>query len=172
MARTPDNLMQALSFNKDDLRSNRGGRLSETQINRIRQIQRRAMFTGMGVVFSLDLLAAGFMFAGFKGDSPILILIGMALLTVSAVSVGMFARHWLRLSADLRAGEVEILEGKLERVVRQSGRSGVFLIRIGGAEFAVTKEVFNAFQHESPYRVYRAPHSNVLLAAETVDLNR
>ncbi len=165
-------LMEALSFSRDDLRSNRGGHLSAAQIERLRQIQRRAMFTGMGVVFLLDLIAAGFMFAGFTGDSSILVLIGMALLTVSAVSVGMFARHWLRLSADLRAGEIEILEGKLERVVRQSGRSGVFLIRIGGAEFGVTKEVFNAFQHEAPYRVYRAPHSNVLLAAEMVDDNQ
>ena len=39
-------------------------------------------------------------------------------------------------------------------------------VRVNGEDFHVNKDLFKLFRHEVPYRLYRAPHSRVLLAAE------
>ena len=72
----------------------------------------------------------------------------------------------MRVGGDLRSGQVEALVGDVERVLRRGRATDSFLLRINGAELAVTKDVFRGFRHEAPYRIYRTSHSRLLLSAE------
>lgn len=159
-------LMQPLQFSAADLQANRQGRLGAAQRERLRRLRRRTVLIG-GLGFGgFVLLATTLLFAGLQQQSLIFSVMGGATLLVNAVFVGMFARQWLRLSADLRAAQVEPLTGELERVVRAGRQISNLVVRVDGVEFALPKETFNLFRHAVPYTVYRAPRSGVLLAAE------
>lgn len=161
-----ERLMQPLQFTPADLQANRNGQLGTTQRARIQKLRRRTALIGTAGFFGFVLLATALLYLGLRQNSIIFSIMGGATLLVNAVFIGMFARQWLRLSADLRQAQVDTLRGELERVVRASGQVSNFVIRVDGVDFAVPKETFNLFRHEHRYTVYRAPRSGVLLAAE------
>jgi hypothetical protein len=80
----------------------------------------------------------------------------------------MFGRTWMRLSADMRGGQVEIIAGPMERVIRPTSRVNNYVLRVEGVDFVVRKDLFKLFRHQQPYRLYRSPHARVLLAAEPI----
>ena len=166
MTQSLDDLMREIPFSEADLESNRSGHMSDIQAARLRHARFRAVFTGFAVILLVALVATTLLFLAMRNGSIILNLIAVGLIVINAVMMGMFARYWLRLSADLRDGEVEIIEGELERVIRPYGRVNNYIIRIDGVQFSVTRQLFMQFRHESPYRIYRAPYSNALLSAE------
>ena len=158
--------MTTLEFTSDDLQANRAGQLSAVQIDRLGRARRRNATVGVGVVIVVAFIATLLLFAGQRNTSPILGALGIAVTTINAVLVGMFARNWLRFNADLREGQVTVIKGTLERVIRPTGRVNNYVIRVDGESFSVTKEQFKAFDHEQPYCLYRAPHAGMLLSAE------
>lgn len=159
-------LMQQLDFTADDLAANRAGRLSERQTAALRAKRTRSIALGAGILLVMALAATACIFAGIRG-SAILLVIGIGLTITSAAITGTFARHWLRLSADLRHESVSAFSGMLERVVKPVNRRIVtYLLRVDGAEFNVDKETFKAFAHEAPYTLYRARYTGTLLSAE------
>lgn len=159
-------LMQHLEFTTDDLHANREKQLGENQRIRLEALQNRAILFGILGFFAFALIATIFLFFGSDDGLFIMTLIGIFMTICNAIFVGMFARHYMRLRADLSANEIEVIEGDLERVVIPNGRMNNFLIRINGEEFYVKKDLFKLFRHEVPYRFYRASHSRVLLSAE------
>lgn len=163
---TRDDLMQALGFGDADLQANRAGTLSENQQGRLSRLQQRALMFGGAGFFGFALLATIFIFMGQQNETAILSFIGVMLTVCNAIYIGMFGRQWLRLAADKRNNQVEALQGQLERIIRPTGRINNYVVRVADTDFAVDKTVFKAFQHEARYRLYRAPHSYVLLAAE------
>ncbi len=158
--------MQPLDFTRADLEANQNGQLGANQRDRLRGLQRRALLVGSAGFVAFALSATTFIYFGQVNDALILSLIGMFLTLLNALFVGIFGRQWMRLQSDLRTNSVEVLSGTLERVVKASGRANNFMLRVDDAEFYVKKETFNLFRHEQPYHFYRAPHSQVLLAAE------
>lgn len=158
--------MDVMSFTADDLAANRQGNLSTAQADRLKRNRQRTTIIGVVAFFVIVILATIFLFVGQQSESTILIVIGGLLTVLNAVMIGMIARGYLRTSADLRAGSVEILEGDLERVVRRGRQQDNYLLRIDGASLYVTKEIFLQFRHETPYRIYRSRWSGVLLSAE------
>lgn len=159
-------LMRELEFTLDDLSENRGGRLSESQIDRLRVRRQRSILTGTGIVIALAFAASLCLFGGLRG-SGILTVIGLGLTVCATVVMSTFARYWLRLSADIRERTVSAFKGPLERVVKPVNRHIVaYLLRVDGAEFAVTKDAFKLFDHEKTYALYRAKFSGILLSAE------
>lgn len=159
-------LMRELDFNFDDLAANREGRLSESQLDRLRQKRSRSMAIGFGVILVLAFVASLFIYSGTRG-SGVMYIIGLGLAVCSAVIMSSFARQWLRLSADLRESIASPFSGKLERVVKPvNKRIATYLIRIGGGEFSVNKETFRAFAHEAKYTLYRAKYTGILFSAE------
>jgi hypothetical protein len=80
--------------------------------------------------------------------------------------MGILGRSYMRTTADLRDGGVEMLEGKLERIVKRGKQGDNYMVRIDQAEIYVTKEIFLQLKHEKPYRLYRTRLSGVLLSAE------
>lgn len=163
--------MRELRFTPDDLAANRNGQLSDMQQYRLRMRRRRSILVGVGILLVAVFLASGLIFVGSgEGGSPILTLLGIGVTICAAALVGVLARHWFRLSADIQSGQVEIYQGELERVIKPVTRRVLnYMIRVDGAEDFVSKEAFEVFEHQKPYAIYRTPHTGTLLAAERLD---
>lgn len=161
-----ETLMQALQFTKADLHANQDGKLGESQRAQLQNLQTRAILVGIVGFFGFALLATIFLFFGSENGYLIMTLIGIFLTFCNAIFVGMFARQYMRLRADLDSGEIEIVSGEMERVVKPDSGMNNFVLRINEEEFYVKKELFRLFRHEIPYNIYRSRHSAVLLAAE------
>lgn len=159
-------LMPLLHFTLADLEANRGGRLSPGQQVRLKQLQTRLVFIGAAVFIGLAFLATVFLFVGQTGGAAILSLTGAGLTGINALAIGLFARQWLRLSADLRTDGVVTISGTLERILRPTGRVHHYILRVSGEEVVVNKDTFKVFQHDAPYHLYRTRHSRILLSAE------
>lgn len=164
-----NDLQQALNFSDDDLNANRNGALSEMQMYQLRVQRRRGIFTGVLILLVVALIATLFIFFGGQNDSPILTVIGIGITLCNAALTGIFGRYWLRLTGDIRRGEVNALQGELVRVVKPvTRRVANTLIRIDEVELLVNRTTFDAFQHKQRYILYRAPYTGILLSAERV----
>jgi hypothetical protein len=160
-------LAQLLNFTPEDLTANRQGKLSEMQHYRLRVRRRRTELLGVMIVLISTLIATGCIFVGKENASPIMTLVGIGVTVCSALFTGTFVRFWLRLNADINGGKVLIYNGILERVLKPVNRRVItYIIRVDGTEVAIDKDTFTAFEHGALYRLYRAPYSGSLLAAE------
>lgn len=164
-------LMPVLQFDAQDLRTNRDGQLGDGQRKRLQAAQTRAIAIGAGTFTVLTLFATTLLFIGVRQSLPVLLFAGILTTIINAIAVGMFGRQWLRLRIDLRTGAVETVSGVMERVVRANGRINNFVLRVDDDEFFVKKDLFNLVRQDVPYRMYRAPHSRLLLALEPTPQN-
>ncbi len=166
MTAKPGAFMAALQFSDSDLKANRQGDLSPTQEERIKAMRGRHSLIAAALFVILVVSATALIYLGQLKSSVILNGTGILLVVINAMMIGIMGRSYMRVGSDLRAGNVEMLEGEVERVVRR-GRSGDnYLLRIDGADLYVSREVFSGFRHESPYHVYRTIHAGLLLSAE------
>lgn len=159
-------LQAALRFSSEDLEANRQGLLSPAQIARMISIRQRKMLFASALFIGFVLAATVAIYMGQLNRNAILIGAGAALTVINAVLVGRAGRDYMNVGGDLRRGQVEVLAGDVEMVLRRGRASECYLLRINGAELTVTKEIFVGFRHESPYRIYRASVSRKLLSAE------
>jgi NhaP-type Na+/H+ or K+/H+ antiporter len=161
-----DELKQTLEFTDSDLATNREGRLSARQRERLQQMRLRSIWIGMAGTLVIALLATILLFTGGRNDSLILILAGIGVTICGTAVLGLFTRHWLRLGTDLQDDRVERLSGTVERTIRVSGRNAQYVLKIGKAEINLPKDTLNLFEHEAAYAIYRTLHGRVLLSAE------
>ena len=161
--------MSALDFSDADLEANRRGALGPGQAARLRASRQRQLAVGSLLFASLVIAATIFMYLGQASGKAHLGWAGALLILINAVIVGLIARGYMRIGGDLRPGNVAVLAGEVERVLRRGRHADNYLIRIDGASLVVSKDVFLGFRHEAPYRVYRAVHSGALLSAERLD---
>lgn len=162
-------LMRAMRFTDSDLQSNRQGRLSEAQAERMKSARRRQSAIAAVAFFALVILATGLIYAGQRDQNQILALAGVLMIVVNAILVGLTGRAFMRLGSDLRAGKIEVLAGDVERVLRRGRQGDSYLVRIGGCSLHVTKDIFLSFRHQEPYRIYRTTHARLLLSAEAAE---
>ncbi len=161
--------MFLLDFDSNDLAANRNGQLSERQLERLRGRRRASVIAAMAIVLVAAAVAALFIFWGQVSSSAVLMIVGVGVTLVAAAISGIFARYWMRLTADIDSGAAQVLTGDLERVLKPiSRRSATYVLRIGGQDIATSKETFKAFKHNAPYRLYITKYSRVLLSAEAV----
>jgi hypothetical protein len=161
-------LMDVMGFTSADLKANQQGNLSSAQAVSLKKTRQRNTMIGAVTFFVIAIIATVLIFLGQQTENPILSTIGGSLTVINAIMVGMIGRSYLRTSADLRDGNVEVLKGDLERIVRPGRQQDNYLLRIDGVSLSVTKEIFIQFRHETPYRIYRTRLSRVLLSAELV----
>lgn len=159
-------LAEALNIRDDDLAANRAGYLSEAQKERLRRGWRRTLGIVAGVVVGVGLVATVALFFGQRNGSSILTGVGIVLTVINAVIVGIGAQSYLRTSSDLRAGSVAEVRGVVSHTVRVSGRVATYVLKLDGQEVIVPKPVFFAIEEGKSYRIYRAPASKTVLAAE------
>ena len=131
-------------------------------------IRRRNTLIAAAIVFGLVITATILIFVGRIGSSQILNAAGAILVVVNAILIGTTGRSYMRVGNDLRAGQVEVLAGAVERVLRRGKSGDNYLLRIAGVDLFVSKHVFMGFDHEAGYRIYRTSHSGVLLSAEPI----
>ena len=162
-----DQLMGAVRFNADDLEANREGKISEIQSYFLRVRRRQSMAIGLAIFVVIIIIASLLIFAGRRDSSGILTIIGIGVTLCNAAITGIFARYWLRLNADIQKGVVNVISGKLERVIKPVNHRVVnYMIRIDNNELMVDKAVFALLEHEQAYTVYRTPYAGILLAIE------
>jgi hypothetical protein len=159
-------LADVLNFSADDLAANRAGVLSGAQKARLERGWRRTFWIIMALVVGCSLAATILLFLGQQNGSPILSIIGIAVTVINAALVGLGAQSYLRASRDLRGGRVATLNGVVTHTIRVSGRAATYILKVDGQEIVVSKPVFFAFEEGKQYRLYRAPASKTLLAAE------
>ena len=159
-------LSAALGFTAADLRANRQGALSPAQLERMKHARQRGALIAAGLFFLLALAATALVYIGQFNRNVILSGAGAMLIFINAIMVGRAGRAYMRISGDLRASHVERISGDVERVLRRGRASDSYLLRIGGVDLNVTREVFLSFEHNAPHRIYRTRISQVLLSAE------
>lgn len=161
-------LMDVMGFTSADLKANQQGNLSSAQANNLKKTRQRNTMIGAVAFFVIVIIATALIFLGQQAENPILSTIGGSLTVINAIMIGMLGRSYLRTSADLRDGNVDVLEGTLERIVRPGRQQDNYLLRIDGVSLTVSKEIFIQFRHETPYRIYRTRLSGVMLSAESI----
>ncbi len=168
-------LMAALNFSTEDLQANRAGKLSAAQIKRLQQQRGRAILIGIAAMFVVALVATTFLFFGNQQSSPILTLVGISVTILNTAMMGLFLRHWLRLSADIGGGTVTSICGETTFTVRMlNKRTALYLVRVesdqsGVAELDVPRLVFEALRrYKGAYCLYRAPRTGKLLSVESM----
>lgn len=164
-------LMRALGFTADDLTHNRTGQMSPMQHYRLRVRRRRSIAIGIAITVIMVLVASVLIFSGSREDgSTILTIVGIGVTLCNAAVMGILARYWLRLSADIQNGRVQAVSGTLERVIKPVTRRVLnYAIRVGEVEVVVSKDAFDTFAHNTLYTLYRAPNTGTLFAAEQDD---
>lgn len=159
-------LMAPMQFAQEDIEANRGGTLGPNQRIRLENLQRQTILIGVLSFMGIGIVASVFLYFGQIKDSTILVFIGAMLTIINAILIGFLGRHWMQLSGDIRNDEVVTISGMLERVLQPDGKMNNFILRVEGETFHVNKDLFKLFRHEVEYRLYYAPYSRVLLAAE------
>ena len=163
--------MAAMNFTQADLHANRQGHLSQAQAERIKRTRRRHTLMAAGLFLTLALAATALIFMGQQNRNVILSAAGVLLTVINAVLMGGIGRSYIRIDSDLRAGGVETLAGEVERVLRRGRQQDHYLLRINDISLAVTQDIFLAFKHNAPYRIYRTRLSGALLSAEPISQN-
>lgn len=168
---TNNTLMQMLDFSFDDLAANRNGKLSEMQHYDLRVKRRRSILVGVGLMFVGVFIASLFIFMGTRNDgSTIATIVGIGLTICTTALLGIYVRHWLRLSADISDKTVQITTGTLERVIKPVNRRVMtHIIRVDDVEVVVSKEAFDVFAHKLQHTIYTTKHTKQLLSAELVE---
>ena len=169
---TPGALMAAMNFTEADLQANRQGHLSQAQADRLKRMRRRHVLMAAVLFLALALAATALIFLGQQNRNVILSAAGGLLTVINAVLMGGMGRSYMRIDSDLRGGGVETLAGEVERTLRRGRQHDYYLLRIDGASLAVTQDIFLAFQHKAPYRIYRTRLSGALLSAERISAVR
>ncbi|MBE2182519.1 MAG: hypothetical protein IAE89_03750 [Anaerolineae bacterium] len=164
-------LAEALQFDDGDLGANREGRLSENQRARLRQNWYRGLGISFGLIAFGVVAATVFLFLGWRMETVVLTLVGIALTFFNAAVVGLLAQAYLRYRGDTQAGTVIKLEGSASRTLKinERARSAAYFVKIGGQELRVNKPVFNAFHDHGVYCIYRAVISKQILSAEQIN---
>lgn len=159
-------LDEALNITEADLVANREGRLSDAQKQRLTRGWRRTLWIVIGLVIAVGFGATLALFFAQQSGSLILTFIGILFTVFNALIVGIGAQSYLRTSRDLRAGTVSELSGVVSHTIRVSGRVATYILKLDGQEVVVPRPVFFALEDGKPYRLYTAPTSKTLLAAE------
>ncbi len=159
-------LLTAMGSTSTDLEANRQGKLSQAQIERMKHKRQRDTLIAAALFCGLALGATILFYMGQLNRSVILSGAGATLTFINAIMVGRAGRAYMRVGGDMRGGQVEVLAGEVERVLRRGRANDNYLLRINGAELYVSKDVFTGFRHKASYRIYRTGISRVLLSAE------
>lgn len=160
-------LERLLDFSDEDLAVNREGKISEAQDYRLRVRRMWTIILGGGIMLVLIIIATLFIFFGRHNASAILFIAGVGLTICSAAIMGVITRHYLRLNTDIDKGEIHVISGKLERVLKPINRRTItYILRVNGTDIVVSREAFKLFEHDKHYTLYRTPYTGILLAAE------
>lgn len=156
-----------LNFTAEDLAANVAGQLSEPQAARL-LAQARADLRNR-VLMGIFFVAIGVVF-GIAVHDPLNIILFVLLI---ASLVWLTVRGWRDCRADLAAGTVEHVEGRIGQPNRR-GFNGLFLMAsevvIGGQRCQLAVNTQRKLDLAQGYRAYYTPHTGSVVALEAIDL--
>ncbi len=162
-------LMDAIGFDAGDLAMNQAGTFSETQR---RRLQNWWMFWTLGlaaaVIVGAGMSALLFLAILFAPPS-VALKIAAGLVAIILACVVLYAFCWFKRADyldDLDECIVYGAEGRIRLILDEGRNNARYLVGVGSLAFVVSKQVFLAFKNGDPYRVYYAPNSKRIVAAE------
>ncbi|PJF21392.1 MAG: hypothetical protein CUN56_11335 [Phototrophicales bacterium] len=159
-------LSQHIGFTPDDLEINRAGQLSDMQVYELRVARRRVVFVNILILLVIVGTTSLMIYTG----RTILTLIAFGILICYPILSFQAVKYWLRLTEDIRSRHVQATTGKLERVIKPITRRVFnYMIRIQTTEVFVSKDLFDALEHQAVYTIYCAPNTGKLLSMERVE---
>jgi len=162
--------MDELSFTLEDLQANREGHLSERQRRYLALDRTKNVALGVVLLVLLIFATTSMLFFGFRDTNQILIGLGIALLACNLGLSWFFALNWIRMTYDLQTNATDVVEGRVQHLIRQMGRAKAGSVRIGDhAEVPTSTKAFTAFEPGESYRLYRTSHSGRLLSVERLE---
>jgi hypothetical protein len=151
-------LQKRFDFTDDDLATNRAGRLSPMQLERMSKTNRAPILTGLALMI-------GFGWCHFSGTAYRSA--GTILFCLSGIGVAAMLPYFALL-IDLSRGRVDAAEGIADFYVRQYVRGGnTKHVSIGGVEFS-GDELMGAFPMRHRYRVYYTPLRKRIVAVDVI----
>jgi hypothetical protein len=171
-------LLDALSVTEFDLEVNRKGHISPDQHRLIfrQKLQQHhiANVLLVGTVIGWILIGHGVSVylkwaQPFDGINHLMSYLSpfMGLFVLGLVLVGAYHYIWRSVQADIQAGKVASITGRVGIEIDE-GKFPTHKLHIEEQSFQVSREVLMAIQNGQVYRLYYAPHSHVLLSAERV----
>jgi hypothetical protein len=169
-----DTLQHLWRFTEDDLNANRQGRLSERQIEA--QNNELALMVKVGLIGVAVVMSIATIIILIVGE----LIVIPVLLVLAAFFMGAILRHRQHAVADLRTGEVRVIQGpfRVERKIRYSAPSktgagtrqkrSYYYLHVGEQEFVIRSEVFSELtDHEGgEITVYYLARSKRIVSAE------
>ena len=164
-------LRHTLHFTEEELALNRAGRLSERQVNRLADEDRKTRRT-------MQRIAAGL--AAVGGVALFFMEVSMAFIVfLMAAGLYLAARRFVKPGADVQAQQCHAVEGRVELHVRKSYKgpdsptsdTKEYWLRLhpealrseeaddsapAPKEFRISKRAWEAFMEDTAYRVYYA----------------
>ena len=159
-------LKPVLKFTESDLNANRGGELSAAQIAKLNRDKRRIALIALALFIIFVLISTALIYIGQNSQDATAFVGGFILVLTNALTIGVLGREFMRLDGDQRTASVEVLAGKVERVIKRGRRGDRYLLRIDNHDVYVNRETLDCFEQGARYRLYRTQRSHLLLSAE------
>ncbi|GAB5493921.1 MAG: hypothetical protein Phog2KO_41360 [Phototrophicaceae bacterium] len=163
-------LQQVINFTDADLKANAEGYLSTKQRAYLHSRQTRSFKLLMGVAGIVSLMAVGAIIIGSLG----MIVLGVMALVLAIMSAVEYVVGYQSYSRDLKAPEIETIQGVVHYIWRGDSVMGVETrpsgIRIGDIQFLLMEDQARAFVDGDIYALHFAPATHTLLSAEPITL--
>lgn len=154
-------LMAALEYTEDDLAANQSGALSAGQVVALQQ-RRTRQARNLVVMCALVIALASFVALAWPLAALPMLLLTLLFIGIATLNGGRAIR---RMTRDLGAGVADV-EGRIELDARSAENGGEYYVQLDACKFKVRREAFFAFKNRDPYRIYYAPHSQLILSVE------
>ncbi len=162
-------LMDAIGFDAGDLAVNRAGTFSETQR---RKLENWRMFWSLGLAAAVIVGASmsTFLFLAFLlAPQAAALKIAAGMVVIILACVALYAFCWFKRADyldDLEECIVYSAEGFVRLTLDEGRNNARYLVSVGTLTFIVSKQAFLSFKNGDPYRIYYAPNSKHIVAAE------
>jgi len=166
-------LAHAFHFGMADLQDNQQGFISRKQ---------RQHLIGVTIATSiligvLVVIAIIFLISQVLGTQPGWGLLGVVIIAILVLGfvgglTAVAGLRWQEVLHDVRANRVQSITGRVRSSsYKPHEKSAKYYITIGEETLSVTEQQQQAFETDSTYQLYIAPHARVILSAEVINEN-
>ncbi|MBZ0296550.1 MAG: hypothetical protein K8L99_28575 [Anaerolineae bacterium] len=168
--RTERMLRMGLDFSTTELNANRASGMTSTQRAKLQQHRLRLRLITVALWLGFLLLpAVASLFLHLNMGRAWAVLLAMVVGQLALACTALrLAKHLEAVGDDLRLGMVVTAAGPVFLVIRRWGSFTRNLVRIEDQEFSVSAKVLLSFKNAERYYIHYAPHSLVILSAESV----